>query len=714
MVLCWDLETELFAPSKLAPPPICLSLAEDGGREMVVAACEPEFDDVLEYCLKAELQCNTNIAFDMSVILAHRPKFASLVWDAYQQDRVTCLIVREKLKILADTGDLEMRFMQNGAKEKLRYSQKDLEIRHLGIDRSGAKEDEDSWRSHYVVLQGRPASEYPPEALAYSQEDSRYGLKIYHAQGGPITPEFLSTRAALSLYLSSCWGFPIDRELVQKLLVEMTAKFDDHNFPHLLASGILQPAEPVRPYARMEARAVEALGCKPLAWEPHVEKLQALGIKFKERVESSIKQEPLRKLFKEVCERTGIPVRMTDPSEKFPNGQISFGEEAQADLEGLDELVDEYIARQKIAKLVTTELPRMHAGRVHPKYDVMKKTGRTSSFGNKKTDKNPAYPAVNIQQIDPRVREAYIASPGHVLCSVDYNYIELVSIAQKCLTLFGKSVLADKINAGMDPHAYLAASICRALNPQFPGHDDGDTCYQMFMELEKPQNKVWKHWRNLSKPTGLGFPGGLGATRFIGYAKSTFKVDIVKIAGGWDQAVDLAKQLKVLWMRTFPEMGEYFNWIKQQCVDLEWSTPGDDRFCYVSPHGMIRRNCFYTEATNGAALQTPTAEGAKIALWKLAQACYDARVGSCLLGCHLLAFIHDEVIVELPIDDRLHERSFEVARIMREGMEQVMTQVRVGAGPSLMFRWNKDAKPVFDSNGRIQIWTPPPAENLVA
>lgn len=707
MVLCWDLETDRFAPSNLAPEPICLSLADDSGAELVIASCEPEFDDVVEHCLKSDLQCNTNIAFDMTVIACHRPKLAPLIWDAYNQDRVTCLIVRDKLKFLADTGNLQVLYAQNGAKQKLQFSQKDMEVRHLGIDRSAAKDEEDSWRNHFIHLKGRPASEYPEEARQYSQEDSRYGLRIYHEQGGPITPEFLSTRAALALYLSTCWGFPVDPDMVERLLVEMSAKFADNNFPHLLTAEILRPAVPARPYKRSIAKAVEIVGKEPLNWEPYLEQLKAAEIPVKEAEPSSINEKALRAKFKEVHERTGIPVRMTDPSPTHPDGQISFGEEAQADLEGLDEHIDEYIARQKVAKLVTTELPRMRAGRVHPKYDVIKKTGRTSSFGNRKTDKNPAYPAVNIQQIDPRVREAYIASPGHVLCSVDYNFIELVSAAQKCLTLFDQSVLADKINAGMDPHAYLAAAICRALNPEFPGHDDGDTCYRMFMELEKTQPKVWKHWRNLAKPTGLGFPGGLGAAKFIGYAKSTFKIDIIKIAGGWDQAVELSKKLKDLWKRTFPEMDAYFKWITSECPDLEWSVPGDERYCYVSPLGMVRRNCYYTEATNGAALQTPTAEGAKIALWRLAQACYDARVGSCLLGCHLLAFIHDEVIVEIPHDELMHERAHEVARIMREGMEQVMTRVKVGAGPTLMFRWNKDAKAVYDQNQRLQVWMPP-------
>lgn len=708
MPLCWDLETEPFAPCNLAPAPICLSLADDDGSELVIAACEPEFEEVVEHCLGSTLACNTNIAFDMAVIACHLPRLIPKIFSAYEENRVTCLIVREKLKILADTGNLENRVLPNGATERIGYSQKDLEIRYLGIDRTDAKDAEDSWRANFIALKGRPAKEYPEEARKYSQEDSRYGRQIYLKQGGPITPEFLSTRAAFALYLSSCWGFSVDQPMVEKLLADLSEKFADSHYPHLLREEILRPRVPPRPHKRMLNTAVGLLGKEPLSWEPHLEHLTSLGIKFVEAKESSIDQAKLRAKVGEICQRTGIPVRRTDPSESFPDGQVAFGEETQVDLKGLDPTFDEFIARSEIQKLVTTELPRMRASRVHPKYDVLKKSGRTSSYGNRKTDKNPPYSAVNIQQIDPRVRGAYIASPGNVLCSVDYSFIELVSAAQKCLTLFGKSVLADKINAGMDPHAYLGAAIRAALDPTFlvPPGSDGDSLYQAFIETKKTDEKVYTLWRTLAKPTGLGYPGGLGAARFIGYAKTMFDVDIIKIAGGWEPALELARKLKVLWLRTLPEMEDYFSWITRECVDLEWSSPGDDRYAYVSPFGMVRRNCFYTEATNGAALQTPTAEGAKIALWGLAKACYDAKEKSPLLGCHMVAFIHDEVICEIPIDDLMHERAFEIAKIMKEGMEKVMTQVKVSASPALMLRWHKGAKAVFDTDKRLQIWTP--------
>lgn len=669
-MLSWDLETERFGPCNLAPEPICLSVATEDGTELIVAACEPEFDEVLAWCLD-EKQSNTRIAFDMAVILAHRPHLADKVWKAYEENRVTCTIVREKLLVLADTGDLEYLELSNGAKKKLEWSQVAMEEKYLGISRRADKTDDDAWRSNYAVLKGVPAKDYPAEAREYNLADSRNALAITKAQGIlGIEAEFLNARADLALYLSSCWGFPIDQEFVQRLHADLTPKFHSSHFPHLIAAGMLVPEVAARPYKTNPAKSVAA---KPAKYS----------------------QKGIRARVEEVCKRLGIEPKLTD------TGEVSYSAEALQDLAGHDPAIDELIARGEHQKLVTTELPRMmNATRVHPKYDIIKKTGRTSSYGNSKKDANPAYPAVNIQQIDPRVRDAYVASPGNVLCSVDYNFIELVAIAQKCLTLFDESVLADLINAGKDPHANLGAQIAGMFDGFKGTYDD-------FVAKKKTDRPWYDHWRTLAKPTGLGFSGGLGAVRFLGYAKSTFGVDIIKIAGSYDAAVEMAKNLKQVWLQTYPEMQDYFNWVKRDCQDLDWSTAEEPRYQYSSPFGMIRRNCMYTEATNGAGLQTATAEGAKIALWNLARACHDASINSILLGSHPVAFIHDEVIVEMPHDEFMHERAFEVARIMREGMEKVMTRVKVGAAPACMFRWNKKAEAVFHpETKKLQVWAP--------
>lgn len=717
----FDLETAPFGPCNLAPEPICLALADTNGTKLLVASCEPEFDEIAAHVLTGyDLITNTNIAFDMAVLLQHRPKLAPLIWDAYAKNKVTSLELRDKLLHLATTGDLKFMELPNGAKLPLEWSQLAMEKRHLGIDRSEEKNSKDAWRTNYIALKGIPAADYPQEARDYPIADAANGLAIHLKQDeqekqlglGALKSQFLQARAALALYLGSCWGMRVDKDEVAKTLAELQVRFSPYArvkneqseevlaYGELLRREILRPGEPAKPYKVQEKKAIAALGYEPADWGPHKAKLEELGIKFKEAEPPSIDTKKLGAHIEAVCATHGIQVRLTD------TGKTSAGDEMLQDLKGFDDAIDELLDRKEIDKLVTAELPRMMADRVHPKYDPLKVTGRTGARGNSKKDKDPAYPSTNIQNPDKRIRHLFLADEGHVICSVDYNFIELVSAAQQCLELFGQSVLADKINAGYDPHAYLAAGIYGMTNHGWAtGSPDGD--YEKFLAMKKTDEKTYKHYRNLAKPTGLGFPGGLGAERFIGYAKATFGVDLIKLAGSADAALALAKQLKASWKRTYPEMEAYFTYITSQCRDPEWSNGEDERYAYSTPNGLIRRNCIFTEAANGLALQSRTAEGAKIALFMLARECYDARLGSVVFGCRNPAFIHDEVLVSIPNDEWMHERAFRVADIMIAGMREVMTKVKVGAEPAVMLRWDKRAEKVLDANGRLQVWTPP-------
>lgn len=707
-VVFWDFETDPFGPSNLAPPPVCVSVATgpEKADTIVVAHCEPEFEDLVAFALENQSAC-TNTAFEASVVMAHMPRLKDKVLKAYNENRITDILIREKLRVLADTGDLSYGVLPNGAKMKLKFSQAELEFRLLGVDRSAEKDDDNGWRKNYFALRGIPAKEYPAEAYQYSFDDAYHGRQIHEIQESCeyLSAQYLNVRAALALQLSSCWGFPVDAEVVEQLIKELGAKCEDRCFPHLLQAGILRPSEPAQPYAKQLEKAVALLGRSPADWSAFVPELEAKGIKFKKPKASSINEGLLRAQVAKVCESAQLKPVLTD------GGDISFNEEQMAQLGGLDPTVDEYIARAEVYKLVHTDLPRMRTTRVHPKYNPLITTGRTSSFGNRKDDKDPAYPAVNIQQVDPRIRHAFIATPGHVICSVDYNFIELVSAAQTCLDLLGYSTLATWINAGQDPHARLGSVLARRMaepSEFWKPSDNNDTNYSNFLPTKKTDPKFYKLWRTLAKPTGLGNWGGYGAAKFVSVTKKPpYSIDLVTMFGGLEAALRVARELKAEWSAALPEANDYFNMIRRDFVDFDWSVGEEQRYCYTSPvGGMLRSNCVFTEAINGRALQTPTAEGAKISLWMLAEALYDDTIGSVLFGSRLLAFVHDEVLVEIPEDELMHERAMEVARIMRDGMSQVMTRVKVGAEPALMRRWNKAAEPVFGPDGRLKVWTP--------
>lgn len=90
--------------------------------------------------------------------------------------------------------------------------------------------------------------------------------------------------------------------------------------------------------------------------------------------------------------------------------------------------------------------------RIYPRYVSLKNTGRTSCTGAKQG-------ACNIQQI-PRVgglREMFIPAEGHSFIDIDYSTLELCTLAQVHMNMYGESIMGDKINEGEDLHKYFAS-----------------------------------------------------------------------------------------------------------------------------------------------------------------------------------------------------------------------------------------------------------------
>jgi hypothetical protein len=94
-------------------------------------------------------------------------------------------------------------------------------------------------------------------------------------------------------------------------------------------------------------------------------------------------------------------------------------------------------------------------------------------------------------------------------------------------------------------------------------------------------------------------------------------------------------------------------------------------------------------------VQGLSADGAKVALWW----CF-------LQGYCAVAFIHDEIIFELPLDSNLQAFVHDIERLMVNAMQSVMPLVRVSVEGALFTRWDKGAKPIFNRKGDQLIWTP--------
>ncbi|MGD9597995.1 MAG: DNA polymerase I [Steroidobacteraceae bacterium] len=150
-------------------------------------------------------------------------------------------------------------------------------------------------------------------------------------------------------------------------------------------------------------------------------------------------------------EKLGLP-----PLRKTPTGQPSTAEDVLEELAtdyALPRLILEYRGLAKLRSTYTEKLPEQvnaRTGRVHTSYhQAVAQTGRLSS-----TDPN----LQNIPIRTPegrRIRQAFIAPPGHVLMAADYSQIELRIMAH----LSGDAGLLAAFEAGEDVHRATAAEV---------------------------------------------------------------------------------------------------------------------------------------------------------------------------------------------------------------------------------------------------------------
>lgn len=720
-LISWDTETELMEMGCLVPRLICLSASArntSGALDSWLASSAAKQDhDTLERLLDVIFNPDVemvlqNAPFDLVVIAQARPERWPQVWDALVEGRVHDIIIREKLLNLTTHGRLKTMSVAEGVGVALKYDLASLEKKYLGTDRTHQKESEEHWRHHFRLLDGIPASEYPAEARDYAIVDAQSPLLIFEHQEAerqkiiaergvdPFKVSSFRTCANFAFWLCSAWGLttdPVEFQRISEMLDREYHSYDKNNL--LIDAGFMVPAQPPRPYAR---------GVVNEDGTPKMTKPQNAKMKMK----------ALAAYVETLCEKDPtIVLKRTD------KGSVSIDKDWREQFADRDPVLMQYHEREKLKKLVTTELPRLMdsdraypAARVHPSYDVLKETGRSSSYGHDK------WPSLNIQNVDPRARGIVVPSDGYYLFSVDYSQMELGTLAQTCLDLFGFSVLAEKINKGYDLHAYLGAQIAMNTQPVFAqlaadlGTVTHDDQYALFKAYENelkgsPGLKFYKHFRGLAKPTGLGYPGGLGPKTFIAFARSPYGVNV---------SYGEAKRLREIWMSTFPEMEHYFNHINKKCKDpwnkirrfddekQKWIS--EQAYRYVTPFGMLRSGAAYCPVSNGKGLQSPSAEGAMTGLFNVTRACYDKRMGSILYdtvegpAVRTFGFIHDELLGEVRNDRYLTRRMHAIDDIMVRSMRIVTPDVEARASVAVMDRWDKEATSQLDENGNYTIW----------
>jgi DNA polymerase I-like protein with 3'-5' exonuclease and polymerase domains len=301
-------------------------------------------------------------------------------------------------------------------------------------------------------------------------------------------------------------------------------------------------------------------------------------------------------------------------------------------------------------------------------------------------------------QLIPRkggVRECFTARPGYVWSSVDYAAIEMSTLAQVCLWALGYSKLADAINADVDPHSLFAAEMTGAQYEDF---------------LKNKERAEEKGYRQAAKAANFGFPGMMGGVSFVTAKKEegekvcewTYRdgqcgSEKVRQWKGRDldspfckRCIEEAEKLRQFYLRQWPEMPNYFQWVKAQ---------GDTVEQFVSKR--VRGGCSGPAAAN-TRFQGLAADGAKAAIVKMTEEMY-LDSSSPLFGSRLMVFAHDESILEIP-EEKAHEAAHRQAEIMVSEMRRFVPDVKVKAEPALMRHWSKSVTTKYDANGRLIPW----------
>lgn len=666
----FDVETHLIRPGQLFPKLVCVSLYDGQKKSLHLAAIGVA--EIIRLLQDPEaVLVGHNVTFDLGVIAAEAinqgidPHFIlKLIFDAYASDRIVDTMIRSMLIDIARGKFQEF----DGQRRGKNYGLDMLASRWLGrqiTQKSFKKADKaqalNSWRLHFAYLTNTPIAQWPQDAVDYAIEDSvitwDVDAKITDwaiSEGqtdGNIPDEFRQHRAAWVIHLMAGWGVRVDEEMVK------------------LVRENLEVQRKVS-YATMDQYGI-------FKKDRHGNyKLTKKGARCKD-----LKR--LRELIAEGYAAQGENPPLTDGGKKG-NKQIATDADSARDSGNVAAIA--YADVASADKLLNTYVPILERGKggmpVTSSPNVLVASGRTSWT-------NPNW------QNPPRVggiRECVIARPGFAFVGADLDTVELRALAQSCLEILGWSEMANALRRGEDLHLALAA--------EFIGID-----YATAKHRYDQNDPIIIENRHTAKQVNFGLSGGMGAAKFAIACINNGTPLITDPNASLSDHIARAKTLREAWFRKWPEMRLY--------LKHAGNITGDFGDCtIIQPWSeRIRGGLDYCSCAN-TYFQGRVADGAKLALWRVAYACYVDKT-SVLYGSRLVLFLHDEIILECPLD-KIHDCGIELVKILCDAVQEVIPDIPITSTSVAMLRWWKGGKPVFldgilvpskpikDSNGKTR------------
>ena len=323
---------------------------------------------------------------------------------------------------------------------------------------------------------------------------------------------------------------------------------------------------------------------------------------------------------------------------KTPKGQPSTAEsvlqELAADFE-LPERILEYRALAKLKSTYTDKLPREidpRTGRIHSSYhQAVAATGRLSSS-------DPNLQNIPIRSPEGRrIRQAFIAAPGHVLIAADYSQIELRIMAH----LSGDEGLLAAFKADEDIHQATAAEV-----------------------LSLPLDEVTPEQRRSAKAINFGLIYGMSAYGLarqlgIGRAEAQAYVD--------------------LYFERYPGVKAYMEETRRRAREHGFVSTVFGRRLYLPE--INARNAQRRQYAERSAINAPM-QGTAADIIKRAMIDVDRWLAEDAVPGRLIMQVHDELVLEVA-ESAATDTASAVKRIM-EGAADLTVPLRAqtGIGPN--------------------------------
>lgn len=452
--ITFDCETAPINEGLTFPPLVCLAVCNGDGEPDLLDAVQARAWFAEAIADKSNVWVGHNVGFDLGV-MANETGTIHHVLQAYADGRVHCTQIRQKLLVLATTGELDRSF-------SLAACAKD---EGLGIAASLAamKKGSDSWRLRYNALANLPLAEWPEAARVYPCADVETTRALFRVQvakaratdygapdGRSVHDEHTHNRADFILKLASSWGMRTHPARVAAVRAD---------------------------YEQQEAAAREAL--------------QASGLL---RQAGSVNTGLLKQIVEAWHVARGLQVPTTAGT-----GAVVTSKQVLADID--DDRVKSLLALRHAQKRLSTYVGPLEAGRESAlccSFNPLVASGRVSC----------TRPNMQNWPVKGALRGCFEPRAGNAFGFVDLNSAELRAWADTCLELLGFSTLAEwyQRDPRFDPHAYLGAELI-------------DTTYERFLERLREGDEQASEARRLAKPGNFGFPVGMGVEKFVTYAR---------------------------------------------------------------------------------------------------------------------------------------------------------------------------------------------------